>query len=307
MKKIFLTTTGRYRIIWRFILFIAVFMAISFPLQYGVRQVLEPSLTRSNIGMLIVTISMILSLYAQVKYFDKSSFKKYGLKVDKIWVKEFLFGCFIPLIQLSLFFGILYFSQNLTIVDYYVSSSSEHSFIYGFTSEIFRQLGVGIYEEILSRTFLFFIIYEMLKSFKMNAKTSVIISILFNSLLFGLMHIGNDNATWYTSLNISMDILTLCLPFLLTGRLGMSIGMHFAWNFIQSAVFGFANSGNSAKGALLSIDVSDHPITGGAFGPEGSSILLVLGAIAILLIYFWKRKHKIKRWIAPEFYEYGDY
>ena len=41
MKKIFLTTTGRYRIIWRIILFIAVFMGINFPLQYGVQSVLE--------------------------------------------------------------------------------------------------------------------------------------------------------------------------------------------------------------------------------------------------------------------------
>ncbi len=306
MKTIFITSSGKFRIIWRFILFIAVFMTISLPLQYGIRQVLEPGLTRSNIAMLIVTISMILSLYAQVKYFDKSSFKKYGLKVDKIWMKEFLFGCFIPLVQLSVFFAILYYSQHLTIVDHYVSSSSEHSFIYGFTSEIFRQLSVGIYEEILSRTFLFFIIYEMLKSFKINAKTSIIISILFNSLLFGLMHIGNDNATWYTSLNISMDILTLCLPFLLTGRLGMSIGMHFAWNFIQSAVFGFANSGNITKGALLKIEVTDNPITGGAFGPEGSAILIVLGFIAIAFIYFWKKRNQMKDWINPEFYEYGN-
>ena len=280
-------------------------MAISFPLQYGLRQVLEKGITRGNIAMFIVTVSMILSLYAQVKYFDKSSFKKYGLKVNKIWVKEFLYGCLIPLVQLSAFFGILYYSQNLIIVDHYVSSSTEHSFAYGFISEIFRQLGVGIYEEIMSRAFLFFIIYEMLKSFKMNAKTSIIVSVLFNSLLFGMMHIGNDNATWYTSLNISMDILTLCLPFLLTGRLGMSIGMHFSWNFIQSAVLGFANSGNIAKGALLKIKTTDHPITGGAFGPEGSAILWVLGIIAIAFVYYWKKSHKFKNWIHPEFYEYG--
>ena len=146
----------------------------------------------------------------------------------------------------------------------------------------------------------------MLKSFKMNAKTSVIVSVLFNSLLFGLMHLGNDNASWYTSFNISMDILTLCLPFLLTGRLGMSIGMHFSWNFIQSAVFGFANSGNIAKGALLKIEVTDNPITGGAFGPEGSTILLVLGAIAIAYIYFWKKRNNLKNWINPDFYEYGN-
>ncbi|MBV1888180.1 MAG: CPBP family intramembrane metalloprotease, partial [Urechidicola sp.] len=257
-------------------------------------------------AMLAITISMILSLYAQVKYFDKSSFKKYGLKVDRIWVKEFLYGCLIPLVQLSIFFAILYYSQNLTIVDHYVSSSTEHSFTYGFISEIFRQLGVGIYEEILSRTFLFFIIYEMLKSFKMNAKKSVIVSVLFNSLLFGMMHIGNDNATWYTSLNISMDILTLCLPFLVTGRLGMSIGMHFSWNFIQSAVFGFANSGTIAKGALIKIETTDHPITGGAFGPEGSAILWVLGIIAIAFVYYWKKRNQMKHWINPEFYEYGS-
>ena len=256
--------------------------------------------------MFIALCSVIISIYAQIRFFDKSSFKKYGLQLNKKWFYKFCYGCLIAGIQLCLFFVLLYYTANLTIIDTFVSSSSEHSFVYGFISEMFRQFGVGIYEEIFSRAFLFFIIYEMLRSFKMNAKTSVIISVLFNSLLFGLMHIGNDNATWYTSLNLSMYILTLCLPFLLTGRLGMSIGMHFSWNFIQSAVFGFANSGYMAKGSLLKIEVTKNLITGGAFGPEGSTILWALAAIAIVFVYYWKKSHKIKNWISPEFYEYGS-
>ena len=170
---------------------------------------------------------------------------------------------------------------------------------------MYRQFQVGIFEEIIFRAFLLFIIYEMLKSFKVAPTSSLIASCVLNSLVFGILHLENDNATWLSSLNLSIDALTLYIPFLLTGRLGMSIGMHFSWNFVQGAIFGFANSGIEVKASILKIELSNHPITGGEFGPEGSTVLLGLSVISLIFIYCWKRWNQIKPWMHPKLLTYG--
>jgi len=93
--------------------------------------------------------------------------------------------------------------------------------------------------------------------------------------------------------------MMICLPFLITGRLGVSIGMHFSWDVVQGAVLGFANSGHIAKASIISVSMPDNMLTGGAFGPEGSILLLLLDLIAVILILFWKKINKYEAWVHP--------
>ena len=305
MRKFFLNPVGKWRLIWRLIFFIALFLFINIPLQFVIREMFSTGLTRSNLSTTAVLFAVLGSLYAQVRFFDKSTFEKYGFELGTRWLMEFVFGCIVAALQISLFFAMLYWLGHLTIVGQFVVNSPNYSFVGGFLSELYRQLQIGILEEIISRAFLFFIIYEMLKSFKVAPTSSIIASCVFNSLAFGILHLDNDGATGLSALNLSIDALTLCLPFLLTGRLGMSIGMHFSWNFVQGAIFGFANSGTEVKASILKIELSNHPITGGEFGPEGSTVLLGLSAISFIFIVGWKRWHHIKTWVQPKFLTYG--
>ena len=305
LRRIFINRTAKWRLIWRVILGVGVFLAINVPLQEAIKSMFDTGLSRSNLSSTAVLFSAIGSLYAQVRFFDKSTYEKYGFELGTKWFREFAFGCFVAAFQISFFFVLLYALGHLTIVNQFVVNGTEHSFLGGFFSEMYRQLTVGIFEEFVFRAFLFFIFYEMLKSFKLTPKFSVIVSCVFNSLIFGILHLENDGATWLSALNLSIDASTLILPFLLTGRLGMSIGMHFSWNFVQGAIFGFANSGEDVKASILKIALSNHPITGGEFGPEGSTILLVLSTISFLFIYFWKRWNHIKTWLNPKLLTYG--
>ena len=74
------------------------------------------------------------------------------------------------------------------------------------------------------------------------------------------------------------------------GRLALPMGIHFTWNYFQGPVFGFAVSGTTMQGSLLTI--SDHGpqwFTGGIFGPEAgvSGLIALLIGIVALLAFRW--------------------
>ncbi len=115
-------------------------------------------------------------------------------------------------------------------------------------------------------------------------------SYLTVSLLFGLLHLGNDNATIGTSLFITIQEITLLAPFILTRRLWMSWAVHFSWNYSQTAVFGMNNSG-MAHGGFINPEVGGPELlTGGSFGIEASVLgMLVNLAIGLpLLAAAWR-------------------
>lgn len=97
-------------------------------------------------------------------------------------------------------------------------------------------------------------------------------------------HMDNEGATLVSTINLGLYGVILCLPFLITGRLGMSTGMHFSWNLVQGVFFGFAVSGNSTEVSIISVDMSNNALTGGFFEPEGSVLFLFICVIAVALL-----------------------
>lgn len=127
----------------------------------------------------------------------------------------------------------------------------------------------GFTEEILLRGVLFRIVEEGLGTW---------IALVLSALLFGALHLANTNATVIGALAIALTGgVLLCAGFIITRRLWMPIGMHFAWNFLESGIFGATVSGNNAHGLLRSQLSGPTLISGGAFGPEASLITMVLG------------------------------
>ena len=302
-SKIIFNSSEKIRPLWRLILFLLIAFAINIPLQMGLQKILNQGNLRGVFSGSIYFISVALSLLIQIKFLDKSSFNKYGLNINKTWINEFIFGSIISLIQLSLFFIIMYATGNLEIVGYFVKNSANYSFLEGFLSEIFGLIIGSSIEEIFFRSFLFYILYESLQTIIKDKKKRVVFVVAINSIIFGLAHMENNGATFISSINLIFDGLMMALPFLITGRLGISIGIHFAWNLIQGSIFGFAISGNIAKATIISVNMPNNLLTGGIFGPEGSIFLVLLDLIAVLLILYWKKLKKIENIINPSILE----
>lgn len=106
-------------------------------------------------------------------------------------------------------------------------------------------------------------------------------ALVLSSLAFGLAHVGNDGATPPISLALGIEAgLLFGAAYLLTRRLWFCASLHLAWNFTQGAVFSLAVSGQQGEGWLRGRLNGPDWLTGGAFGPEGSVVTLVLGLVA---------------------------
>ncbi|MNE88368.1 hypothetical protein D3C80_1856720 [compost metagenome] len=85
--------------------------------------------------------------------------------------------------------------------------------------------------------------------------------------------------------------------FIYSRNLWLPIGLHFAWNFTQSGIFGAITSGNEKTSSLLEAKIQGPEfITGGEFGPEGSiqATVICLIATVILLVLNAKQNKIIK-------------
>ncbi|HBQ58950.1 MAG TPA: CPBP family intramembrane metalloprotease domain-containing protein, partial [Balneolaceae bacterium] len=144
-----------------------------------------------------------------------------------------------------------------------------------------RMISVGFYEELMTRGYLIPNITEGFTLGKITPQKATIIAITVSSALFGIMHAGNPNSSVTAVINIFLAGVMLAVPFVLTGRLALSIGIHFSWNFFQAGIFGFRVSGLEVRSSLIQIQQGGSDWwTGGAFGPEAG----VIGILGILLI-----------------------
>ena len=130
----------------------------------------------------------------------------------------------------------------------------------------------AIVEELLFRGILFRWIEELAGSWA---------GLVVSSALFGLAHIMNPGATWFSSFCIFVEAgLLLGGAYMLTRSLWMPIALHFAWNFVQGAVFGLPVSGHPASGLVRAELQGPTLLSGGTFGLEASVIALVIASAA---------------------------
>ncbi|MFM7403295.1 MAG: lysostaphin resistance A-like protein [Erythrobacter sp.] len=111
-------------------------------------------------------------------------------------------------------------------------------------------------------------------------------ALIITSALFGLAHIGNDNATWFSSTTIAIEAgVMLGGAYMLTRSLWLPIGLHFGWNMTQGMIWDVPMSGNDVDGLVDARLAGDSLISGGAFGLEASVIALVVaGGFGVWLV-----------------------
>ena len=118
--------------------------------------------------------------------------------------------------------------------------------------------------------------------------------VIISSAVFGLLHLGNPNATWISAAGIFFAGADLAYVYIRTRQLWLPIGLHIGWNFFEGVVFGFSVSGLDIY-ALTRIDVTGSVLwTGGAFGPEAGLIVLPALVLGGILIYWFTRSRGTK-------------
>jgi membrane protease YdiL (CAAX protease family) len=160
----------------------------------------------------------------------------------------------------------------------------------GFLATAGTTASVAVIEELLFRGILFRIMEEHL---------GTVITLAASSILFGLTHLVNVNATLWGTISIGLTGGTMtAAAYVATRSLWLPIGLHFAWNFTHSGIFGVALSGSDeAPHGLFHTTLSGPTVlTGGTFGPEASLMALLVCLVpTILLLRRAARTGRIQR------------
>ena len=141
----------------------------------------------------------------------------------------------------------------------------------------------AVLEEVVMRGIVFRILEQWLGSW---------IALACSAALFGLLHLLNPGATLLNAGAVMLEAgVMLAAAYMLTRRLWLCIGIHFAWNFTQGGIFSAAVSGGATTGLLQARFVGPQWLTGGAFGAEASVVAVVLcGAAGVLLLIAARRR-----------------
>ena len=114
----------------------------------------------------------------------------------------------------------------------------------------------------------------------------VIPAMLVVAVLFGLAHAGNDNATPFAIINISLAAIWLSLAFFSGGGMGLAWGAHLGWNAGLAVLFDAPVSGFRFQVPVVEYTPGNYAwVDGGAFGPEGgvvATIALMAGSLYLL-------------------------
>ena len=226
-------------------------------------------------------VAVLLSTWLVVRLIDRRPWSQMGLQFDRPWWGDWLFGLLLGALLMSFVFGVEYVAGWVRVRDRFVVDTSTLPFAVALIGPLVVSLVISIIEELLARGYQLRNMAEGLNMPQIGPARAIIASWVISSSLFGLLHVFNPNATWLSILYLMLTGVFFGLGYVLTGRLGLPIGLHFAWNFFQGNVYGFPVSGNIFGGAtVLMIEQGGPPLwTGGAFGPEAG----LLGIAAILL------------------------
>jgi uncharacterized protein len=140
--------------------------------------------------------------------------------------------------------------------------------------QIPEMLLVSVFEELLIRGVIFRIAEQAWGSRR---------ALLLSTAVFVAGHLPGE-ISLMGALVTAAASLAFTAAYQLSRRLWLPIGMHFAWNYLFSAVFSVPVSGHEAKGWLHGSMSGPEWLSGGVYGVEASAMALLVWAVASALL-----------------------
>jgi len=289
---------ARLRAGWRIFLFLVlfwIFSAVIFIIKPLFGEITKSAFL-SDYSLLVVSflaVAASISVPIARKFMDKRTVISLGLKPDRRALSDLFFGFLLSGLSAGSFLWVV---VELGYVNYqgisFASLDEAMPEGTGFRDWIrifslvsmslflLEHILVGYWEELVFRGYLF-------GNFRDGM--GLILAILVSCLLYGFVHSANPNATLISTAIIVLFGFMRLYGVLLTKMLWLSMGMHIGWNFFQGPIFGFAASGHESA-TLVQLEILGPDwLSGGAYGPEGSVLIIPILIINLLLMYLWNR------------------
>jgi uncharacterized protein len=242
-----------------------------------------------------IAISQIIAIWISfliaARWLDRRPMRDFGFRFGPRWWRDLAFGLFLGAFLIAFVFVIQLAMGWVEITGYMQPGPTGHAFWIGILTAAILFLSVGIYEEMLFRGYHLRNLAEGLEGRLINPRAALLLAYFLSSAVFGVAHANNPNATLVSTINIAIAGLFLGLGFVLTGELGIPIGLHITWNFFMGNVFGFPVSGMQFGATVVEVNqLGPDLYTGGAFGPEAGLLglgAMLLGSLLTVLFVRW--------------------
>ncbi len=112
------------------------------------------------------------------------------------------------------------------------------------------------------------------------------LAVVATSIIFGLAHLGNPNANFFSTINTVLAGIMLAIPYVRTRSMWTQSTLHWSWNFFMGPVFSLPVSGILFTPNIFSTHMAGAVWwSGGSYGPEGGAVgtLALVAGIAWLL------------------------
>ncbi|MEX2402833.1 MAG: CPBP family intramembrane glutamic endopeptidase [Balneolales bacterium] len=283
---------SRIRAGWRLLI-----QALAFLFLLLFSYLLLSDYVSENIMLVWVSVVATLSVWFAARILDFRRLKEYGLDFNEIWLRQFLVGFGLGAGAMAAIFLIYLVMGWVEFLGFGWQRFQNGSFTLSFLSYFFAMCSVGYYEELWSRGYQTRNLAEGLNFQRFKPEQAVLGAILLTAAFFGMLHAWNPHATVLSTVVITLAGIMFAVPYVITGQLGISIGLHISWNFFQGGVFGFPVSGLSNPSSILQVRTTGPEIwTGGLFGPEAGflGLIFVILIIVVVLVYLRRIGYPLK-------------
>ena len=259
--------------------FIRAMMGAALKMEGGMLSVDVPAI-ENTIVSLFATVAPIIVLALYVKFVEKRSVRSMGF-VKEHAVTDYLLGMVIAFAMFSACVGICvafgamqfggyvldgqYLSLGLLFVGFLIQGASEETVCRGFMMTTF------------------------------GSKKGALAGMLFNSLVFGALHLGNPNVSVLPIVNIVLFGVLMSVLVLKLNSIWMACALHSIWNFVQGNFYGIQVSGRDMGTSVFRFNVGEGMdwLTGGSFGIEGGLACTIVQVVVIAVILLVKPREEI--------------
>jgi membrane protease YdiL (CAAX protease family) len=252
---------------------LAIFLALA--LSFALTEALLPKETRVAWPNAVAALACALGYWAYVKRVERRDVTELsGSGALAEWARGAALGVLLGLLTLAPLWGLGVYSIE--------------GFEDGFplVKQIPEMLLVSVFEELLIRCVVFRIAEQAWGSRR---------ALALSTLLFVAAHLPGGISLMGVLVTATASV-AFTAAYQLSRRLWLPMGMHFAWNYLFTAVFSVPVSGHEAKGWLHGSMNGPDWLSGGAYGVEASAAALLVWTVASMLLL--RRAHMRAKLVA---------
>jgi membrane protease YdiL (CAAX protease family) len=283
VARIFISDSEhRLRAGWRILVQILLYSLISILIVFPVSLLLQLTRLDSSVFLLLLQtaslVAITISVFIARRYLDRRSFTSLGFQTNKEGWRDLLAGFLIAGTMMSFIYLIERLAGWLSLTGIAWQDTPLVEIILPLAILLLAFIVTGWQEELYFRGYLL-----------QNIRDGINLGwgVALSSLVFGLAHMSNPNASLMGALGVTLAGLFMAFAYWRTRQLWLPIGLHIGWNFFEGPLLGFPVSGIGTFQLIHNQIAGPTLFTGGSFGPEAGLVLLPALGTGAALVYFY--------------------